>query len=210
MIFLSLRAAILMVPSSMTMMHLTILNVGALATTNLHKSSRATRTMVLCLPLSLEVDALALCNRFGTLCAHNGKLLWGSLCARVFGCRDRSSSQIMSMVNHGHLAKSLEIWKICIHRRNRLVSKRTYFLQTLRLMQDLWLPTRPGPAIHCYHAMMQVPAQLAYRPIVTRATTLIACLTLRPVMMTWHFCVVKGELHFSSFCFPRQTNLTDL
>jgi hypothetical protein len=52
------------------------------------------------------------------------------------------------MVNHGHLAKSLEIWKTCVHGRDRLVSKRTYFLQTFRLTQDLRLLTHPGLAVH--------------------------------------------------------------
>jgi hypothetical protein len=106
---LSLNTTILMVPSSITMMHLTILNVGALVITNLHISSRAMRTTVLHLPLLLEMDALALRNQFRTLCAHNGKLLQSSLCAGVLGYGDQSSSQGTCMVNHGHLAKSLEI-----------------------------------------------------------------------------------------------------
>jgi hypothetical protein len=147
-LILRLKTTILMIPSSMTMMHLTTLSVGALVDTNLHKSGRATRTTVLCHSLPPGVKALALRNRIGTLCALNEKLLQSSRCAGVLGCGDWSSGQEMCMVNHGHLAKSSEIWKTCIYRRDRSVSKRTYSLRTLRLAQVLRLLTRPELAVY--------------------------------------------------------------
>jgi hypothetical protein len=61
-LILSLKTTIPMVLSSTTMMHLTILNVGALVYTTLHTSGQATRMTVLHHPLPLGVDALALRN----------------------------------------------------------------------------------------------------------------------------------------------------
>jgi hypothetical protein len=90
-LILSLKTTILIVPSLMTMMHLTTLNIGALVNTNLHISGQATQMTVLRHPLPLEVVALALCNQFGTLCTFNGKLLLSSPCTGVLGCRDQSS-----------------------------------------------------------------------------------------------------------------------
>jgi hypothetical protein len=79
-LILRLKMTILMVPSSIIMMHLTTLSVSALVDTNLHISGQATQTTVLRHPLPSGVDTLALRNRFGTLCACNGKLLKSSLC----------------------------------------------------------------------------------------------------------------------------------
>jgi hypothetical protein len=106
---LSFKMTIPMVPSLTTMMHLITLNVGTLVNTNLYISGRAMQTIVLCHPLPLEVVALALHNRFRILCTHNGKLLQSNPCARVLGCKDQSSGQAMSMVNHSHLAESFEM-----------------------------------------------------------------------------------------------------
>jgi hypothetical protein len=146
-LILSLKMTILMVLSLMTMMHLTTLNVDALIDTNLHINGQAMQITVLRHLFPLGVVALALRNRFKILCTYNGKLLQSSPCIGVLGCEDWLSGQATPMVNYGHLAKSLEIWKTCVHKRNRLVSKTTYFLQTLYPTQDLRLSICPGPAV---------------------------------------------------------------
>jgi hypothetical protein len=147
-LILSLKTTISIVQSSITMMHLMTLSISALIDMNLYISGQATQTTVLRHSLLLEVVALALRNRFGTPYTYHSKLLRSSLCVRVLRCEDQSSGQATPMVNHGHLAKSSEIWKICIHGCDRLVLKRIYFLPTLRLKRDLQLPTHPDPAIY--------------------------------------------------------------